>query len=188
MDDLREGNKGSRSALFAKSWEQVAVTKRSPKPGMTAVNDAPPRLVEQMESAIAVLRKCQDQLTDHERLLQRLGSDLEAGHLSAAAVSGEKLGERKFAGLNYQPVTDLQALESTLKELEKAERGNAARLVKQLRANYPKAEAQTELIQQLNKHQARSTSEKQAAHRTRWGLRTARPMATSNLPLKVKVS
>jgi formylglycine-generating enzyme required for sulfatase activity len=162
MDDLREDKKGSRSAVFAKRWEQVAVIKRNLDPGMAVVNDAPPRLVEQIESAIADLRKWQDQFTDHEQLLQRLASDLEAGHLNAA-VSDEKLGERKFAGLNYQPVTDLLALESALKEIEGAKRGKAARLVKELRAKYPKAGAQTELIQQINKHQTRSVSEKRMA-------------------------
>jgi formylglycine-generating enzyme required for sulfatase activity len=120
-------------------------------------------LVEQIESAITALKKWQDQFKDHEQLLQKLASDLEAGHLSAAAVSSEKLGERKFAGLNYQPTTDLQALESALKELRWAERGTASRLVKELRAKHPKAGAQTELIQELNKHQARSTSETRKA-------------------------
>jgi hypothetical protein len=163
MDDLREGNNGSRSALFAKSWEEVAVTKRSLKPGMTAVNDAPSRLVEQMESAIAALRKWQDQLTDHEQLLQRLASDLEPGRLSGAAVSGKKLGKVKFPGLNYQPLTDLQFLESALKELEVAKRWKASQLIKELRAKYPKAEAQSELIQQINKHQTRSSIEKRQA-------------------------
>lgn len=133
------------------------------QPDMMAMNDVQPRLVLNMESAIVALQKWQDQFKDHEQLLQSLASDLEAGHLSAAAVNGEMIGERKFAGLNYQPVTDLQFLESALKELEVAKRWKAAQLIKELRAKYPKAEAQSELIHQINKHQTRSTSEMRKA-------------------------
>jgi formylglycine-generating enzyme required for sulfatase activity len=92
-----------------------------------------------------------------------LASDLEAGRLSEAVVCDKKLSEVKFSRLNYQPVADLQSLISALKELEGTKRGKAARLVKELRAKYPKADAQSELIQQLNKHQARSASEKRKA-------------------------
>lgn len=163
MDDLRDGKKDSRCALFAKSWEEVAVTKRSLQPGMTGVNVLQPRLVQQMNSAISALRKWQDQLTDHEQLLQRLAGDLEAGRLSGAAVSGKKLGKVKFAALNYKPLTDLQSLEYTLKKLEGAKRWQAAQLIKELRATYPKAEVQSELIQHVNKHQARYGIEQRQA-------------------------
>ncbi len=163
MDDLREDKKGSRSAVFAKRWEQVAVIKRNLDPGMAVVNDIKPRLVQNLESALANLRQWQDRLTEHEQVLQRLASDLEAGRLSEAVVCDKKLSEVKFSRLNYQPVADLQSLESALKELKGAKRGKAARLVKELRAMYPKAGTQTELIQELNKHQARSASEKRKA-------------------------
>jgi formylglycine-generating enzyme required for sulfatase activity len=69
----------------------------------------------------------------------------------------------KFAGLNYQPVSDLQSLKSALIDLERAKRGKAAELAQELRAKHPKAEIQTELIQHLNKHQSRSVREKRLA-------------------------
>jgi formylglycine-generating enzyme required for sulfatase activity len=160
MDDLRKGQKSSRSALFAESWEEVGVTKRSIQPGMTVGDDLQPRLLQPMESALADLRRWQDRFTEHEQRLQRLAKYLATGRLSAAKVSGRKLGQLRFAELNYQPLTDLKTLESALKELERAKPGKATRLIKELRAKHSKAGAHTELIQLLNRHQARAASKK----------------------------
>ena len=163
MDDLREDKQSYRCALFTQSCEEVAVTQRSLQPDMTGVNDPQPRLVQQMESALADLRHWQDRYTEHEQRLQRLASYLATGRLSTAKMSRRKLGQVKFAGLNYQPVTDLKNLESALKELERAKPRKAAELVKEIGAKYPKAGAHTELIQELNKHQARAARKKRQA-------------------------
>jgi formylglycine-generating enzyme required for sulfatase activity len=163
MDDLREDKKNYRCTLFTKYWEEVAVTKRSLQPDLTGGHDPQPRLVQQMDSALADLRHWQDRYTEHEQRLQRLASYLAAGRLSTAKMSRRKLGQVKFAGLNYQPVTDLKTLESTLKELERAKQGKAAQLINEIGAKYPKAGAHTELMQELSKYQARVARKKRQA-------------------------
>ena len=163
IDDFREGKKGNRSAVFAQTWQEVAVVKHSLEPVTGLVNDLQPRMVQRMESALASLQQWQDLLTEHEQVLQSLVSDLEAGHLSEAAFSRRKLGRVRFAGLNYQAITKLQSLKSALLDLEGAKRWKAAELAKQLRDKHPKAEAQSELIQQLNKYLVRSVRNKRQA-------------------------
>jgi formylglycine-generating enzyme required for sulfatase activity len=120
-------------------------------------------LLESVNASLAKLRQWQEKQSEHERNLQDLTRQLEGGRLNEAEISSKNLGKVKFAGLNYQPVAELQALELGLKKLEGAKRGKAAQVVKELRVKYPKAEAQSELIRELNKHQARSVSEKRNA-------------------------
>jgi formylglycine-generating enzyme required for sulfatase activity len=163
LDDLRESKKARRATVFASRWRMVATVKRPLEPDMRVTNEVQPELVVAVQGALNKLGDWQNLEAAHEAELRDLSAALEEGRLQDAKASAKKLGGVKFAGLVYQPVASLQALQKELEALALAKRGAATHAANEIRAKYPKAGSQSQLIQVLQGHLTRAKGEKRSA-------------------------
>jgi formylglycine-generating enzyme required for sulfatase activity len=136
----------NRPDAFASQWKQVNAG-----------------LLDSVNASLAKLRHWQDKQAEHQQALQTLAMELEQGRLSEAKAISNTLGQVRFAGLNYQPVHDCDALQAACTALGEAKRGTAARKVNELWAQYSQASMQSELGQLLQRHQKRASAEKTKA-------------------------
>ena len=143
LEDLAAGKQARRANAFAGQWRRANAD-----------------LQQSVNSSLAKLRQWQDKQAEHEQALQTLSKELEQGCLSEAKATSTALGPVRFAGLNYKPVQDFDALQDVCATLVEAKRGAAARKVSELRAQYSNAPMQSELGQLLQRHQKRSSAEK----------------------------
>lgn len=143
LEDLAAGKQVSRANAFAGQWRRANAG-----------------LQQSVNSSLAKLRQWQDKQAEHEQALQTLAKELEQGCLSEAKATSTSLGPIRFAGLNYKPVHDCDALQGACTALVEAKRSAAARKVRELRAQYSKASIQSELGQLLQRHQKRASAEK----------------------------
>ena len=143
LEDLIAGKQARRADAFANRWKRVNAG-----------------LLESVNASIAKLRQWQDKQAEHEQALQTLAKELEQGRLSEAKAISNTLGQVRFAGLDYKPVQDHEALQGACSGLAAAKRGAAARKVNELRVQYPQAFMQSELGQLLQRHQKRASAEK----------------------------
>ncbi len=146
LEDLAAGKQASRADAFAGRWKRANAG-----------------LLESVNASIAKLRQWQDKQAEHQQALQTLASELEQGCLSEANAILNTLGQVRFAGLDYKPVQNHEALQGACAALVEAKRGAAARKVNELRAQYPKSPMQSELGQLLQRHQKRASAEKTKA-------------------------
>jgi formylglycine-generating enzyme required for sulfatase activity len=146
LEDLAAGKQASRADAFAGRWKRANAG-----------------LLESVNASIAKLRQWQDKQAEHQQALQTLASELEQGCLSEANAILNTLGPVRFAGLDYKPLQNHEALQGACAALVEAKRGAAARKVNELRAQYSKAPMQSELGQLLQRHQKRASAEKTKA-------------------------
>jgi formylglycine-generating enzyme required for sulfatase activity len=143
LEDLAAGKQASRADAFANRWKRANAD-----------------LSQSVNASIAKLRQWQDKHAEHQKALQTLAAELEQGHLSEAKAISNTLGQVRFAGLDYKPVQDHEALQGACSGLAAAKRGAAARKVRELRVLYSQASMQSELGQLLERHQKRASAEK----------------------------
>ena len=143
LEDLAAGKQASRANAFAGQWRRVNAG-----------------LQQSVNSSLAKLQQWQDKQAEHEQALQTLSKELEQGCLSEAKATSTALGPVRFAGLNYKPVHECDALQGACTALAEAKRGAAARKVNELRVQYPQAPMQSELGRLLERHQKRASAEK----------------------------
>lgn len=163
LEDLCQEKKTNRARAFASRWRLVATVKRPLEPGMLVMNEFQPELVVAVQTALNKLCDWQNLEAAHEVELRDLSAALEDGRLQDAEASAKKLGGLKFAGLAYQPVASLQALQKELEALALAKRGAATHAANEIRTRHPKAGSQSQLIQVLQGHLARAKGEKRSA-------------------------
>lgn len=163
LEDLAAGKQASRAKAFANRWLQVAVTRAVKEPGMLTSPEVPAGMVQDVKSALAKLQQWQDKAVDHEKTLQDLRLQLEEGQLKAAEASVKKLGAVRFAGLDYQAVSECETVCQLRETLVVSKRGAAMHLVADLRKRYPKAATQSELGRLLEKEAKRVSGEKRRA-------------------------
>lgn len=143
LEDLAAGKQASRANAFAGQWRWANAG-----------------LQQSVNSSLAKLRQWQDKQAEHEQALQTLSKELEQGCLSEAKATSTALGPVRFAGLNYKPVQECDALQGASTALAEAKRGAASRKVNELRIKYSQASMQSELGQMLQRHQKRASAEK----------------------------
>ena len=143
LEDLIAGKQASRADAFANRWKRANAD-----------------LSQSVNASIAKLRQWQDKQAEHQQALLTLAMDLEQGRLSEAKANSNTLGQVRFAGLDYKPVQDHEALQGACSGLAAAKRGAAARKVHELRLLYPQASMQSELGKLLQRHQKRASAEK----------------------------
>lgn len=143
LEDLIAGKQASRADAFANRCKRVNAG-----------------LLESVNASIAKLRQWQDKQAEHQKALLTLAAELEQGRLSEAKAISNTLGQVRFAGLDYKPVRNHEALQGACSGLAAAKRGAAARKVNELRVQYPQAFMQSELGQLLQRHQKRASAEK----------------------------
>jgi formylglycine-generating enzyme required for sulfatase activity len=160
LEDLAAGKQASRADAFANRWRRAATTRVAKEQGMLSTHEILPGIVQEVQSAMAKLRQWQDKQAEHEQALQTLAKELEQGRLSEAKAISNTLGQVRFAGLDYKPVQNHEALQGACSDLAAAKRGAAARKVNELRVQYPQAFMQSELGQLLQRHQKRASAEK----------------------------
>lgn len=143
LEDLCVGDQTDRPNAFAFRWRQAGTD-----------------LLQDVKAALDGLRQWQDRHAEHERAIQTLAAQLEKGRLSEAEATSKLLEKSRFAGLNYEPLARLVALQSACSTLALAKRATAARKVAEIRNQYPGATSESELGQLLQRHQKRVSAEK----------------------------
>lgn len=163
LEDLSAGMQVSRAKVFATRWRLAATTRIAKEPGMLTTNEIQPGLAQEIQSAIEKLQQSQDHAVDHYNMLQELRVQLEHGQFKEAEVSAKKLGKVRFAGLNYQSISESKKLGGLLDSLPEAKRSAAIQLATDLRKKYPRATNQSDLGRLLDEHEKRASGEKRNA-------------------------
>jgi len=163
LEDLSAGKQASRAEAFASRWRQAATTRIAKEPGMLSTNEIQPGLVQEIKSAIEIVQQWQCKAADHDKTLQGFKFQLDEGRLNEAEVSVKKLSKLRFAGLNYQSISELQKLGVLLDSLATAKWRAAIQLVTDLRKKYPRAANQSDLCRLLDEHEKRALEERRNA-------------------------
>ena len=132
-----------RHKVFANRWRQA--------------NDI---LSQTVNSSLAKLKEWQDKHAEHDQIIQTLAIQLQQGELSVAVTTSKKLGNTRFAELNYDPLRQLISLQGACGCLALAKRDSALKIVLDLRQQYSNATDKSELAKLMDRHQERALKEK----------------------------
>jgi formylglycine-generating enzyme required for sulfatase activity len=148
LDEMREGKRASRSAVFATRWRQA--------------NES---ILRELNASLMRLQNWQDKHDEHAKILQKLQTQIEQGALKGAEITLNSLGKLRFSGLNYDVIWRLSELQESCKNLALASRDQALMIIDDLQKQHSKASESSELKTLLKTHQHRACQEKRDSFR-----------------------